>query len=239
MKKLSAGHRGKVLRRYSFIGLVVASTTTQALELDYQHQYSEVEREHKDKVMLTQALDNGLAFSFEAVMATAPDSDGGPGKAFSRLTKDELKAKVKYSHKLGAQWKLKPKFTYADGKDKKSYKPSLKVSYALTDKFSITPGYYHKLTRYDETGKADKHDDAVELGAKYKFGLLSVGVGRKQIYSNQIVFDGTRKNYSNKLLLEYKLTKRLTPYLEVADVYVDKDTDQRQARYRVGFSYEF
>ena len=239
MKKLSAGQHKKALRRYTFIGLVIASTTTQALELDYQHQYSEVEREHKDKVMLTQALDNGLAFSFEAVMATAPDGDGQPGKAFSRLTKDELKAKVKYSHKLGAHWKVKPKFTYADGKDKKSYKPALKVSYAITDRFSITPGYYHKLTRYDAEGKADKHDNAVELGAKYKFGLLSVGVGRKQIYSNQIVFDGTRKNYSNKVLFEYKLTKRLTPYLEVADVYVDKNTDQRQARYRVGFSYEF
>ena len=239
MKKLSAGQHKKALRRYTFIGLVIASTTTQALELDYQHQYSEVEREHKDKVMLTQALDNDLAFSFEAVMAMAPDGDGQPGKAFSRLTKDELKAKVKYSHKLGAHWKVKPKFTYADGKDKKSYKPALKVSYAITDRFSITPGYYHKLTRYDEEGKADKHDNAVELGAKYKFGLLSVGVGRKQIYSNQIVFDGTRKNYSNKVLFEYKLTKRLTPYLEVADVYVDKNTDQRQARYRVGFSYEF
>lgn len=239
MKKLSIAHDKKVIRRYSFLGLVIASTTTQALELEYQHQYSEVEREHKDKVMLTQALDNGLAFSFEAVMATAPDSDGQPGKAFSRLTKDELKAKVKYSHKLGDKWKVKPKFTYAVGEDKKSYKPAFKVSYALTDKFSITPGYYHKLTRYDEEGKADKHDDALELGAKYKFGLLSVGIGRKQIYSNQIVFDGTRRNYSNKLLFEYKLTKHFTPYLEMADVYVDKNTDQRQARYRVGCSYEF
>lgn len=239
MKKLSIAHHKKVIRRYSFLGLVIASTTTQALELEYQHQYSEVEREHKDKVMLTQALDNGLAFSFEAVMATAPDSDGQPGKAFSRLTKDELKAKVKYSHKLGDKWKVKPKFTYAVGEDKKSYKPAFKVSYALTDKFSITPGYYHKLTRYDEEGKADKHDDALELGAKYKFGLLSVGIGRKQIYSNQIVFNGTRRNYSNKLLFEYKLTKHFTPYLEMADVYVDKNTDQRQTRYRVGCSYEF
>ncbi|NIL17020.1 porin [Pseudomonas sp. AN3A02] len=239
MKKMSVNPNKKAIRRISLIGLVVASTTAHALELDYQHQYSEVDREHKDKVMLTQALDNGLAFSFESVMNTAPDKDGQPGKAFSRLTKDELKAKVKYSHKLGPKWKVKPKFTYAVAKDKKSYKPSLKVSYAVTEKFSITPGYYYKLTHYDASGKEDKKDNVIELGAKYKFGQLSVGVGRKQIYSDQVVFDGTKNNYSNKVLFEYKVNKQFTPYLEVADVYVDKNTDQRQARYRLGFKYEF
>ena len=35
------------------------------------------------------------------------------------------------------------------------------------------------------------------------------------------------------------MTHRFIPYFEVADVYVDKDTDERQARYRVGFKYKF
>ena len=44
---------------------------------------------------------------------------------------------------------------------------------------------------------------------------------------------------SNKFVIDYKVTHRYIPYFEVADVYVDKDTDERQARYRVGFKYKF
>ncbi|MGP4928743.1 oligogalacturonate-specific porin KdgM family protein, partial [Pseudomonas lundensis] len=77
------------------------------------------------------------------------------------------------------------------------------------------------------------------LGGKYKTEHMSIGVARKEIYSNQIAFDGKKRNYSNKLYIDYKLTHSFTPYVEVADVYVDKNTDERQARYRVGFKYKF
>ena len=68
---------------------------------------------------------------------------------------------------------------------------------------------------------------------------VDIGIARKEIYSNQIAFDGKKRNYSNKFVIDYKVTHRFIPYFEVADVYVDKDTDERQARYRVGFKYKF
>lgn len=207
--------------------------------LNYQHQYSDKKKKHVDKVMITKGFENDLSISLQAVMGTADTSNGEPGSAFSRLTKDSIKGKVSYSYKLGDSFKLKPKFTYTHGKDKKSYKPSLKLSYSLTDAFSVTPGYYQKFTHYDEQGQRTKRDEVWSIGAKYKFDKLTVGAGHKRVHSNTIVFDGENNNYSNKLAFEYKLTKQFRPYVEVADVYVSKKTDERQARYRVGFKYKF
>ncbi|MBM1184243.1 porin [Pseudomonas lundensis] len=218
--------------------LLLMPGAAQALELDYQHQYNEKDRDHTDKVMITQALDNGLAFSFQFVASPAEKSNGQPGQPFEHMTKDSLKGKVKYSHKLTKHLKFKPKFTYSQGKDKKSYKPALKFPYELGYGFSATPGYYYKVTTY-KNGNETKRDNVWSLGGKYKMEHMSIGVARKEIYSNQIAFDGKKRNYSNKLYIDYKLTHSFTPYVEVADVYVDKNTDERQARYRVGFKYKF
>ena len=89
-------------------GLLLMPAAVQALELDYQHQYNEKERDHTDKVMITQALDNGLAFSFQFVASPAEKSNGQPGQPFEHMTKDSLKGKVKYSHKLTKHLKFKP-----------------------------------------------------------------------------------------------------------------------------------
>ncbi|WP_203007952.1 oligogalacturonate-specific porin KdgM family protein [Pseudomonas paraversuta] len=219
--------------------LMLMPTASHALDLDYQHQYNEKDRDHTDKVMITQALDNGLAFSFQMVASPAVKENGQPGQPFEHMTKDSLKGKVKYSHKLTKRLKFKPKFTYSQGKDKKSYKPAFKFPYELNNSFSVIPGYYYKLTTYKDDGKESKRDNVWSLGGKYRTDRMSIGIARKEIYSNQIAFDGKKRNYSNKFVIDYKVTHRFIPYFEVADVYVDKDTDERQARYRVGFKYKF
>lgn len=217
----------------------LSSTGAGALELDYQHQYVDKDREHKDKFMIIEDLPHGFGMAFEAVTETAETHDGQPGKAYSRLTKDALKAKLKYSHKLTKTLKIKPKFTFSKGEDKKSYKTAVKFPYELTNRLSVSPGYYHKVTTYDEQGKRNKNDDSWQLGAKYKFERFSVGVAHKEVYSNELLFDNKKRNYNNKALLEFKATPHFTPYLEVADVEVDEETNERQVRYRVGVRYEF
>lgn len=206
--------------------------------LNYQHQYAEKKKKNVDKIMLTKALENKLAFSLQAVMGTADTNNGEPGKAYSKLTKDSLKGKVGYSHKLSDELKLKPKFTYTHGKEKKSYKPSLKLGYSPTENFTITPGYNQKITHYDEHGRRSKRDEVWKIGAKYKFERLTIGAGHKRTHSNTILYDGDNNNYSNKLAFEYRMNKQFRPYFEVADVYVSSKTDERQARYRVGFKYK-
>lgn len=207
--------------------------------LNYQHQYAEKKKKNVDKVMISKSLENNLTFSLQAVMGTADTNSGEPGKAFSRLTKDSIKGKVGYSYKFGDDFKIKPKFTYTHGKAKKSYKPSLKIGYSLTDRLTVTPGYNQKITHYDEHGQRSKRDEVWKVGVKYKFDRLTMGAGHKRVHSNTILYDNDNNNYSNKLAFEYKVTKQFRPYFQLSDVYVSKKTDERQARYRLGFKYKF
>ncbi|EAB4029703.1 hypothetical protein FZH45_21565, partial [Salmonella enterica] len=52
-------------------------------------------------------------------------------------------------------------------------------------------------------------------------------------------FDNKKTNYEHNVALAWKLNKSFTPYVEVGNVAVRNNTDERQTRYRVGLQYHF
>lgn len=60
-----------------------------------------------------------------------------------------------------------------------------------------------------------------------------------QMYSDALKYDNKKTNYEHNVAFSYRINEMFTPYIEVGNVAVNKNSDARQTRYRVGLQYHF
>ncbi len=58
-------------------------------------------------------------------------------------------------------------------------------------------------------------------------------------HSDQIRFDNKKWDYEHNLKARWKYSKALAPYIEVGNISVHKNSDERQTRMRTGIQYSF
>ncbi|EDV0071423.1 hypothetical protein XZ90_001448 [Salmonella enterica subsp. enterica] len=218
--------------------LMVFSSCLQAATIDYRHEYSDRTRINKDRIAIIETLPNGIGFYVDASVKSG-GVDGEKDKFLSDLVTNAIELGASYNYKITDRVTLQPGFIFESGQDTSIYKPYLKVQYNF-DSGIYAAGRY----RYDYARKTAYHNDDEKTNRfdtfiGYTFDKLKLEYDFTWMDSDKIKYDNKKTNYEHNVALSWKLNKSFTPYVEVGNVAVKTNSDERQTRYRVGLQYNF
>ncbi|MGF1715520.1 oligogalacturonate-specific porin KdgM family protein [Photobacterium chitinilyticum] len=227
---------------------ILLATASQALAndykttIEYRHQYTTEAEKHADRFKAF--IDTGKNIGFE-LDARYSNDDG----AFDTMTMSGSEFSAFYYNKIfentvgiaGASLD----FTSAGI----VYVPYARLNYSFDNGFRIQGRYKWKLWDYGQTGtdgnpyhsKIQQFDTWVgyktdKWDFQYEFDIWKEMEGNAQPQ-----FDNDDMNYLQNIRVMYKYKTQdgelWRPFIEIGDVKVNRTTDDRQARLRVGIKY--
>lgn len=217
--------------------LVLASSvipTASAVTIDYRHEWVDVNRAHKDRILISDRLDNGIGYSVEAKAKSGGDDYD---TAWSEMEESGTELSVSYNHKLTTAFSIQPAMNIEFGDDKAIYKPSLKFNYSFDNGFYTAFRYRYEYTRINVSNKEDEKCHRFEGWLGYKTGDWTFEGNAIWRESDQIRFNNKKNDYELDLKIAYAVSKNWKPYIQIGNVKVDSTTDDRQTRLRAGIQY--
>ena len=109
------------------LGWGTLTTAAQAaLTIDLRHEWVDVERAHKDRVMISDRFENGLGYSVETKAKS-----GGESKdtAYSEMESNGSEFSLTYQYKWTPKFSIQPGMNIEFGDGKAIYKPNLRIQY--------------------------------------------------------------------------------------------------------------
>ncbi|QIA65453.1 hypothetical protein GT360_18100 [Vibrio astriarenae] len=211
------------------LGLLVSASASAAF-FDYKNEYF-----HKDDVWRTK-FNLGAAFGPHSVYIN-PTANGLPFDDMSILIVDVAYG---YNKRLNKNWRLNPGFLTTFGKTATTYKPQFHVHYQADNRMMAKLRYRHNFREFTDGNSEQMGQITAHFGyngeklVTYVYGNLYKG------YDGQDLYDNKDTNYELNYYLGYNLKQwSIRPYVEFSDVLVNKNSDARQLRSRVGFTYSF
>ncbi|MBH2846239.1 porin [Serratia marcescens] len=226
----------KIINKLLFL-LLFISTVSQAVTLDYRHEYTDVDKTNKDRFLITHRFANGFGFGLEAMWKNGGNHKDKP---YNDIVSNGNEATASYQFAVNDQFSLQPVFVMNSGSAFSGYKPGLYGSYRLTDDLSIAARYRWEYIRYTTPGAEDDKVNRADMWLFYKAGDWAFEYNYFYIHSqNRLRYDNKRGDYEHSVKVQYNIDKNWGPYVAVLNKSVRNDTDARQTGFRAGVQYRF
>lgn len=216
--------------------LLAAAFYSSAVTLDFRHEYYEDSKSHRDRILVSHRFANGLGFSVEGKFKSGGDSADKP---FSDIVDNGSEYSVSYQHNLLAQLSIQPGLEFETTASKSIYKPYLRAQYNFPNGVYLSGRYRYEYVRETASGKEDEHINRGDLWLGYKWRALTFEANYVYRESDQIKYNNKKNDYEYNGRVAWKATANWTPYMEIGNISVYQNRDDRQARYRVGLQYSF
>ncbi len=240
----------------AFTALTVSASAMAATwSMDWRHDYKDKVGDNYDRLAIIAGFDNGMYFSADSSFAhNASDGDSGNknghiGDPVTNATEFDVGYKMPIE---GTGFSLQPGFVMESTSKQTAYKPYFRVNYN-TD-FGLWTALrlrydYVRIDGGEYKDDADKKNGRVDAWLGYNYGNLGINYNFTYIKSlsdwdNQAktverkLFDNKDYNFEHNVAVGYKIGQ-WRPYVEVGNIGVKGDSDDRQTRVRVGVTYTF
>ncbi|QOI54864.1 oligogalacturonate-specific porin KdgM family protein [Rouxiella badensis] len=221
--------------RLLICGLLLASASSHAVTLDIRHEWLDDSKQHKDRILISHRFANGIGLSFEDKWRSG---DNNPNQPFNRMVGNGTETTLTYQYKATKSFFLQPGFAAEVNSGNKVYKPSLAAGYTFSSGIYFNTRYRYEETHYDN-GNNDKKTHRGEIWLGYRLADWRFEYNYIYKHSNQILFDNAKWDYEEDFKVAYNINHHWTPYAEIGNVSVRKNTHERQTRLRVGIQYSF
>ncbi|WP_369790179.1 oligogalacturonate-specific porin KdgM family protein [Rouxiella sp. WC2420] len=223
------------INRLLLCGLLLSSTSSQALTIDLRHEWLDDSKQQKDRILLSHRFDNGIGISFEDKWRSG---DKNPNRPFDKMVGNGTETTLTYQYKVTPALFLQPGFAVESNTGNNIYKPSLTAGYTFSNGLYFNTRYRYEETRYSNDTSSKKTNRG-EIWLGYRLNNWRLEYNYIYRHSNKILFDNARWDYEEDLKLAYNLTKHWTPFAEIGNVSVNSTSHDRQTRFRVGIQYAF
>lgn len=218
--------------------LMSCASSLQAATIDFRHEYADSTRINKDRLAIIETLPGGVSLYVDASVKSG-GVNNEQDKFLSDLVSNAIELGVSYNYKLTNNIVLQPGLIFESGTDTSIYKPYLRMQYNFDSGIYIAERYRFDYARKTTDNIDDEKTNRFDTFFGYSNDLLKTEYNFTWMDSDQIKFNNTKTNYEHNVALLWKLNKSFTPYVEVGNVAVNKISDDRQTRYRIGLQYHF
>ncbi|CAI1058259.1 oligogalacturonate-specific porin KdgM family protein [Serratia entomophila] len=226
----------KTINKFMMIAIFSCSTS-QAVMLDYRHEYTDVDKTHKDRFLITHRFTNGFGFGLEAMWKNGGNHKNKP---YNDIVSNGNEVTMSYQFSATDRLNLQPVFVINSGSAHSGYKPGLYGSYRLTDELSLAMRYRWEYIRHTMYGVEDDKVNRADLWLFYKPGDWAFEYNYFYIHSqNRLRYDNKRGDYEHSVKVQYNIDKVWGPYIAILNKSVRNDTDARQTGFRAGIQYRF
>lgn len=218
-------------------GFTLKSHAAFALELNYEHKYEDIAKEHTDELEITHDFKSGIGLGTKLKFHPVEKSNGDAGNFFDKRKLSEKEFKINYNQDITDQFSIEPGMSFTIKDDEEKYKPSIKFKYRLFDKTKLSLRYRKEIS--DRDAKPTKRVDRVEGKISQKIGKFDLGYTLTWYHGNENLYNKKRYNSEHEVTVSYQLTKHFSPYIGVKNEAVSKSSAERQTEYIVGMNYKF
>lgn len=225
-------------RKYKYLlALLCICSSTQAVTLDYRHEYTDVDQTHKDRFLMSHRFGNGFGLGLEAMWKNGGNHNDKP---FNDIVSNGQEVTVSQQYKVSDRLSLQPTFVLNSGAQFSGYKPGLYGSYKLTDDLSVALRYRWEYIRYVTPGVEDDKVNRADLWVFYKLDSWGFEYNYFYIHSaNRLRYDNKKGDFEHSIKVQYNIDKNWGPYAAILNKSVNKESDARQTGFRVGLQYRF
>lgn len=213
--------------------LVNAATT---IKLDYRHEYKNESKQSADRLKTFITTDSVL-WEIEA------RTSSGESQWFEDQTISSYDIGLFYPYQYNKNLTVLSGFDYIMETANQQYIPSLRINYKTDSGIRLQTRYKQIISEKVAEGASDQsHVQRIDFWLGYTLPSwdfqYQVSFG-KELNNDQPLQDNKDTDYWQNIRIRYQQFKTLRPYIEIGDVKVSRNNDERQLRYRVGFLYAF
>ncbi|ALX95177.1 porin [Serratia fonticola] len=216
--------------------LLISAFYSSAVTLDFRHEYVEDSKSHRDRILVSHRFANGLGFSVEGKFKSGGDSANKP---LSDIVDNGSEYSISYQQSLLAQFIMQSGLDFETTASKSIYKPYLRAQYNVTNGIYLSGRYRYEYVRDTTDGKQDENISRGDIWLGYKWQSLTFETNYVYKKSDQIKYNNNKRDYEYNGRIAWKATANWTPYMEVGNISVYQNRDDRQTRYRLGIQYAF
>lgn len=232
----------------------LVSVNALAVSIDYRHEMTDNAKVgHKDRLLISHRFANGFGLSSEVKWAQS-GRDNNPNKPFHEQVSNGTEVVASYVYKINDMFSIEPGLSLESDSNANNYRPYLRGKVNITEDLSASLRYRPYFKRMSgninvvTNGVAkDTSESGYNLTANIAYNFLkdySVEYELDYKHSTKAgseYFQSDKENYKfeHDVKLAYKIDKNWKPYMAIGNVSGNKNTDERQTRYRVGLQYSF
>lgn len=218
-------------------GFVLTSHSALALELNYEHKYEDISKEHTDELELSHSFESGIGIGTKLKFHPVNQTNKNAGNFFDRRKLSEKEFKLNYNQDITDNFSIEPGMAFTLKDDEKKYKPSIKFKYRLFDKTKLSLRYRKEISDRDK--KPTKRVDRIDGKISQKIDKFELSYTLTWYHGNENLYNKKRYNTEHEVDVGYRLTQHFSPYIGVKNEAVSKSSSQRQTEYIVGMNYAF
>lgn len=218
-------------------GFILMSHSALALEINYEHKYEDISKEHTDEIELSHDFESGIGIGTKFKFQPREKTNGDVGNFFDRRKISEKEFKINYTQGITDKLSIEPGMTFAIKENEEKYKPSIKLKYQIFDKTKLSLRYRKEISDRDE--KETKRVDRVDGEISQKIEKFKFSYTMTWYHGNEDLYNKKRHDVEHEVEVGYQLTHHLSPYIGVKNVAVSKSTSERQTEFITGVSYAF
>ena len=223
------------MKKYLLLSFSLAVTNAHAVYMDVRHEYLDDSKANYDRVYISNRFSNGFGFAVEAISKSGGDDTN---KAFNDLEVQGNEYTVNYQFSSGAvAWQ--PGFVLETGSGYSTYKPYLRSTWTINESWWLGARYRFEYTRRSSDSREDDTVNRMDVWAGYKwnnFDWTLEGIYKKA--DKYDLYNNSKYNYEYNFRTAY-IIGAWSPFVEVGNVSVRSNSDERQTRFRVGLCYTF
>lgn len=218
-------------------GITLTSHAAFALDLNYEHKYEDISKEHTDELEISHSFESGIGLGAKLKFHPVEQANGNAGNFFDRRKLSDKEFKANYNYGITDRFSIEPGMSFTIKDDEEKYKPSIKLKYRLFDKTKLSLRYRKEISDRDE--KPTKKVDSVEGNISQKIDKLVFSYKFTWYHGNENLYNKKRRDSEHEVEVGYQLTRHFSPYLGIKNEAVSKNTSERQTEYIVGMNYKF
>ncbi|MFF6013080.1 MULTISPECIES: oligogalacturonate-specific porin KdgM family protein [unclassified Rahnella] len=223
------------MKKYLLLSFSLAVTNAHAVYMDVRHEYLDDSKANYDRVYISNRFSNGFGFAVEAISKSGGDDTN---KAFNDLEVQGNEYTVNYQFSSGpVAWQ--PGFVLETGSGYSTYKPYLRSTWTINESWWLGARYRFEYTRRSSDSREDDTVNRMDVWAGYKwnnFDWTLEGIYKKA--DKYDLYNNSKYNYEYNFRTAY-IIGAWSPFVEVGNVSVRSNSDERQTRFRVGLGYTF
>ena len=223
------------MKKYLLLSFSLAVTNAHAVYMDVRHEYLDDSKANYDRVYISNRFSNGFGFAVEAISKSGGDDTN---KAFNDLEVQGNEYTVNYQFSSGSvAWQ--PGFVLETGSGYSTYKPYLRSTWTINESWWLGARYRFEYTRRSSDSREDDTVNRMDVWAGYKwnnFDWTLEGIYKKA--DKYDLYNNSKYNYEYNFRTAY-IIGAWSPFVEVGNVSVRSNSDERQTRFRIGLGYTF
>lgn len=221
------------------LACLLGAGASQAITIDYRHEFNDLAHENKDRVLISDRFENGLGYSVETKVKSGGGNSNKSDTPYSDMVSNGAEFSLTYQFKPWDGWTVQPGINAEFTNNYTIYKPLLRVQYTFDNGIYIAARYRYEYTRDPRDEKPDEHLNRYEGWLGYRTGPWRGEFNYIWRDSDQIRYDNRKTDYEYDFKLSYDVTKSWTPYIQVGNVKYSSTSSNRQTRFRIGIQYKY